>query len=149
MTLQFHRHSTIARAGRVSVAAAILAITAACGGTATSTSPIFTTDLEPGTVVTGAPGFNTLSFKQASNVQIVLSSLDPDTGVSVGVGIGVPPADGSVGCQLDDAQLLRPGQSFTLSEDAGLHCIAVFESLQNGVGAIPDPLAYVVKVNHH
>jgi hypothetical protein len=28
-------------------------------------------------------------------------------------------------------------------------CVSVFEFIANGVGAIPDPLAYTVKFNHH
>jgi len=122
---------------------------AACSGTATSTSPIFVTDFVTGTVVTQVADVEPVKITVASTVQLVLVSLVPNTGVAVGVGIGVPPADGSAGCTLDAAEALAVGQSFTVAEDAGAHCIVVFEAIVNGAGAIPDPLTYTVKFNHH
>lgn len=146
MPVWFVRPRLIART--VLLAAAVVGT--GCQGTATQTSPIFITDVISGTVVTGVPDYHIIKTSQLSSVSLGLSDLVPNTGIAVGIGLGSPPADGSVGCSVQVFQTVHVGESFPVSGvPAGTFCVAVFEFLNNGVGGIPDPLAYTVKVNHH
>ena len=141
---------------RIVLAAAILGA-AGCQGAATPTSPLFTTDLLAGNVVTLVPSFHTVTTGVTSVLSLSLAELTPNTGVAVGVGFGIP--DGQGGCSLLAAQTLKVGNSFTISSttaaqagNPGTRCVAVFEyspTGDNGANAIPTPLAYLVKFNHH
>jgi len=123
---------------------------AACQGTATQTSPIFMTDVLTGTVVSGHPGANIVTTNQAASATLELAGLDPNTGVSVGVGLGTPPNLGTGGCSVQVFQTLTVGQQMQISGvPASTYCVSVFEFLINGGNAIPDPLTYTVKFNHH
>jgi hypothetical protein len=133
--------------------AALLAATVAamaCQGTATQTSPIFITDVLTGTVATGAPGFNIVKTNLTSQVTLALADLTPNPGVSVGVGLGSPPGTPGGDCSVQVFQTLKVGESYQISAvPSSTFCISVFEFIVNGVGAIPDPLSYTVKFNHH
>lgn len=124
---------------------------AACQGTATQTSPIFITDVLTGTVVTDVPGYHVVTTFAPSSASLTLATLTPDTGVALGVGLGTPPQNPtSTDCGIQVFQTLKVGQTFTISGvPSSTYCIAVFELINNGAGAVPDPLAYTVKFNHH
>lgn len=133
---------------RVVLVAATLAA-AACQGTATQTSPIFITDVLTGTVVTGSPDFKIVKTFASSSATLALAELTPDTGIALGVGLGNPSSDSST-CSVDVFQTLKVGQSYTISGvPASTFCVSVFEFVNNGAGAVPDPLSYTVKFNHH
>lgn len=146
MSVWFVRPRTLARTALLGATV----VAAACQGTATQTSPIFITDVLTGTVVAGQPGANIVTTSLSSNASLALADLSPNTGVAVGVGLGSPPGTPGGACSVQVFQTLKVGESFQISAvPSSTFCVSVFEFIANGVGAIPDPLAYTVKFNHH
>ena len=130
----------------MAVAAAV--VSSACNDAASPTAPSSATS--PVTVVydtqlypRGAAS-RTLSVAQAGNVVLTLTSVRPDSSVSLGVGLGIPRADGG-GCHLSQSVSTASGAAPQLSAtvDAGTYCVKVFD-----LGTLTDAVSFAITIVH-
>ena len=122
-----------------------LTAVAGCGGDSgiAPTAPIPTKETFTGTLPPLEVRLHNFTVGRSGTVNVTLTSASPPDGVAIGLGIGVPQADGS--CPLLDAVAATAGPQPQLSGRAtpGALCLAVFD---------PDLLAadvvYEVVVSH-
>jgi hypothetical protein len=125
-------------------ALAILLASAACGSTATPTSPSATTETFNGTVSIGSSDSHTFTASQSGEVSLTLTAAGPPATIAMGIGFGVP--NGSA------CTLLEGGSTTTAAGAApqvkglvsgGTLCVEVYD-----VGNATSPVTYTVSVSH-
>ena len=120
----------------------------ACNETARPTSP--SPPASPVTVVydsqlyPGGTASRTLTVTQSGTVYLTLTSVRPDAAVALGLGVGIPRADGG-GCHLSQSISVASGATSQLSTnvDAGTYCVKVFD-----VGTLTDAVSFSVTIVH-
>ena len=137
-----------ADAFRVLVCAA--AMSAGCSDSTTPTSPTSTAATSPVTV-TYSTGFGprgsaarSFTASQAGTVSVTLVSAGPPSDVALGLGVGIPRADGA-GCTLAQSVTTLAGAEaqIVISVDAGNYCVKVFDA-----GSLTDVVAVTVTLVH-
>jgi hypothetical protein len=136
----------------------VLCLAVGCSDTRTTTpAPIPpTVDTTPagseffgGTLVQQGTSFFTFTVTTAGRVDVTLTSLrtsttTPVTDVAVGLGLGVPSADGA-SCVVSVSAVVTPSLTtqLTTQAPAGANCVQVSD-----VGNVVVPLTFVVRVAH-
>ncbi len=124
------------------------AASGACGDTTeTPTSPSSaTTEATQFTMSTGftASGSASRSFTNtaAGGVSLTLTAVTP--GVPLGIGVGIPRANGA-GCDLSDYVVTTAGGSpqLSITAEKGTFCIKVFD-----VGSVVETVTFTLQVTH-
>lgn len=134
------------RVARALCLAAVAALPAACGNTpttptATTTSPV----TESYSTLLSVRGASSRSFAipTRGSVSVTLSAVTP-AGTVVGLGVGIPRANGS-GCLLtrsiDTTAAASP--QIVIDADVGSYCVQVYD-----LGTLTDPVAFTVAIVH-
>jgi hypothetical protein len=86
----------------------------------------------------------TLAIALAGNVTVTLTSVRPDSSVVLGLGLGIPRADGG-GCLLSYSVSTVSGTApqLTAVTDPGTYCIKVFDT-----GALTNDLTFSITIVH-
>jgi len=118
---------------------------AGCDDATTATSPTVTspvTELFSGQFVPGGSAARAFTAASAGTVSITLSQLGPQTGLVVGLGIGIPQSNGS-GCLM--TQIMEAGAStspqLTVQVDAGTYCVRLHD-----LGTLTSQVAFTVTI---
>jgi hypothetical protein len=118
---------------------------AGCDDATTATSPTVTspvTELFSGQFIPGGSAARAFTAASAGTVSITLSQLGPQTGLVVGLGIGIPQANGS-GCLM--TQVVEAGAStsaqLTVQVDAGTYCVRLHD-----LGTLTSQVAFTVTI---
>jgi hypothetical protein len=123
-------------------------VNVACNETANPTAP--TAVASPVTVVyesqlypRGAAS-RTLAVAQSGTVILTLTSVRPDQGIELGVGLGIPRADGG-GCHLSQSVSAVSGSATQLSAnvDAGTYCVKIFD-----LGTLANEVSFAITIVH-
>lgn len=131
------------------LAMAATTLGAGCGASETMTSPTAAVT-SPITVsystMFGPRGAAARAFtaSQAGTVSVTLLSARPPSDVSLGLGVGIPRADGG-GCTLAASVTTQAGPTpqVTAAVDAGLYCVSVFD-----VGVLIDSVSVTISLTH-
>jgi hypothetical protein len=107
--------------------------------TATPASVLYESQLYPGgslsrTITVGATG----------TVSVTLTSLRPDPGVEVGLGVGIPRADGG-GCHVSQSVATTTGSTpqLTIAADPGTYCVRVYD-----IGTLTIDVFFSITIAH-
>ena len=119
--------------------------TAGCNDASTATSPTVTspvTELFSGQFMPGGSAARSFTAASAGTVSITLSQLGPQSGLGVGLGIGIPQSNGS-GCLI--TQVLEAGAStspnLTVLVDEGTYCVRLHD-----LGTLTSQVAFTVTI---
>ena len=125
------------------------AMSAGCGDSTTPTSPTAsaTSPVSVTYSVTFGPrgaGARAFTASQAGTVSVTLVSAGPPSDVVLGLGVGIPRADGG-GCNLAQSVTTSagPDAQIVTTVDAGTYCVRVFDA-----GSLTDPVAVTVTLVH-
>ena len=126
-----------------------VAMSAGCSDSMTPTAPT-TTTTSPVTVTysttIGPRGAAARAFtaSQAGTVSVTLVSTEPPSDVVLGLGVGIPRADGG-GCSLAQSVTTSagPNAQIVTTVDAGNYCVRIFDA-----GSLTDPVAVTVTLVH-
>lgn len=132
---------------RVALVAAAI-VNGACNETANPTAPSAATS--PVTIVYDSQLYprggasRTLAVGQSGTVVLTLTSVRPDQSVELGVGLGIPRADGG-GCHLSQSVSAVSGSAAQLSAnvDAGTYCVKVFD-----LGTLANEVSFSITIVH-
>lgn len=125
------------------------AMSAGCGDSTTPTAPTAATT-SPVTV-TYSTSFGPLgaaarafTASQAGTVSVTLLSAGPPSDVALGLGVGIPRADGG-GCTLAQSVTTSaaPAAQIVTTVDAGNYCVRIFDT-----GLLTDPVTVTVTIVH-
>jgi hypothetical protein len=135
----------VTRARRLTTGAAVavgLAVGgAACGGGTTSPDATQAVETFSGVLTPGGAGTYSIDV-QDGEVDVVLSSLSPQTTITVGLGLGQPD---STGCGLFDATgSARAGTVLVDPVPAGTYCVVIYD-----VGNVQGSESYTLTVDHY
>jgi hypothetical protein len=130
------------------MAVATVVVSSACNDAASPTAP--SPAMSPVTVVYDSQLYprgaasRTLSVTQSGDVVVTLTSVRPDASVALGVGLGIPRADGG-GCHLSHSVIAASGASPQLSAtvDSGTYCVKVFD-----LGTLTDAVSFSITIVH-
>ncbi len=130
------------------VVAAAAVLSSTCNEAASPTAP--SAAVSPATIVYDSQLYprgaasRTIAIAQAGSVQLTLTSVRPDSSVPLGVGLGIPRADGG-GCHLSQSVSAASGVVPQLSAtvDAGTYCVKVFD-----LGTLIDDVSFSVTIVH-
>jgi len=118
---------------------------AGCDDAATATSPTTTspvTDTWPGQIPVGGSATRSFSSASSGTATITLTQVGPPADVVVGLGVGIPHADGTA-CYL--TQSMETGASsapqITVSVEAGAYCVRVYD-----IGRLTSQVAFGVTI---
>jgi hypothetical protein len=115
---------------------------AGCDDATTATSPTVTSELFSGQFIPGGSAARAFTAASAGTVSITLSQLGPQTGLVVGLGIGIPQSNGS-GCLM--TQVMEAGAStspqLTVQVDAGTYCVRLHD-----LGTLTSQVAFTVTI---
>ena len=118
---------------------------AGCGDDSTATSPTAAspvTETFSGQFVPGGSASRSFTSASAGPVSVTLSQLGPPGDLVVGLGVGIPQANGS-SCYL--SQSVQTGASttpqLTVTVDAGLYCVRLYDT-----GTMTSPTAFTVTI---
>jgi len=123
---------------RTALAAALLAT--ACGSTTTSSAPT-TTQTFSGTLTSGGASLQLVTVAKDGEIDLTLTSLVPQTTITVGLGLGVP-QNGTCGL-LDDIENAKIASVLSDEVTAGTYCILIYD-----VGNIQGSDTYTLTVAH-
>lgn len=125
------------------VIALLTVSSAACGSAAAPSAPI--TETLTGVVPPASLAFNIFSASAGGDITITLTGLDPLSGISVGIGLGVATTTGTPSCSLAYSQEgLKVGAVWTTSlSNKGSYCVAVYD-----IGQVTQNVSYSLKVTH-
>jgi hypothetical protein len=122
-----------------------LLASAGCDDATTASSPTVTspvTELFSGQMMPGGTAARAFTAASAGTVSITLSQLGPDTGLAVGLGIGIPQSNGS-GCLM--TQVMEAGAStspqLTVQVDEGTYCVRLHD-----LGTLTSQVAFTVTI---
>jgi hypothetical protein len=139
------------RSTTLGLALALVAATAACGGSSSDNSNItaptgtLVTDTFTGTVPVGGLDFHNFTVTAGGTVNATLVAAGPPSTITMGFAIGTPGTTG-VCSLLSGAQVTTPPGTtaqLTGSLAAGTYCVEVVD-----VGNAAGPIAYTVTVAH-
>jgi ABC-type glycerol-3-phosphate transport system substrate-binding protein len=124
---------------------------AGCGDSMTPTAPTTTTTTTSPVTVTYSTTFGprgaaarAFTASQAGTVSVTLVSAGPPSDVALGLGVGIPRADGG-GCSLAQSVTTSagPNAQIVATVDAGNYCVRIFDA-----GSLTDPVAVTVTLVH-
>jgi hypothetical protein len=121
---------------------------AACNQASNPTAP--STSASPVSVVYDSQLYprgsasRTVTLTQSGTVLLTLTSVRPDPSVSLGVGLGIPRADGG-GCHLSQSVNTASGTAAQLSAtvDSGTYCVKVYD-----VGTLTGDVSFSLTIVH-
>jgi len=136
----------VLRAARALGLVAAVALTASCGNSPTEpTAPAASPTTESYSSLLSVKGASSRSFIMLSrgSVSVRLSATTPAETV-VGLGIGIPRADG-FGCLLNSSVQTAAGAApqIAVQADAGYYCAQIYD-----VGNLTDQLAFTIAIVH-
>lgn len=129
-------------------------MSAACGGSSTTTSPSttapaasVTTEVFTGTVPVGGSDVHNFSIALSNGqINVILTAAGPPATISMGLGVGSPSTDGS--CTLfSGAAIITPAGALAQlsgTAQAGAYCVGVYD-----VGNQTADVTYSVTVTHY
>jgi hypothetical protein len=136
------------RTAGLPIALGLLAMAAACSKSAVPTAP--TAPASPQTVTfetqlypRGAAA-RIFTVSEGGGVTITLTGVRPDTGAMLGVGVGIPRADGG-GCLMQQSVTTVSGSApqLTAVVDTGTYCVRVYD-----VGTLTSEVYFSVTLVH-
>ena len=118
---------------------------ASCDDGATATSPTATspvTETFTGQFIPGGSAARSFTAASAGTVSITLTQAAPPAGVVVGLGVGIPQANGS-SCLLTQSLQTSAATSpqFTVQVDAGTYCVRIYDP-----GTLTSQVAFTVTI---
>jgi hypothetical protein len=118
---------------------------AGCDDASTATSPTATspvTETFSGQIIPGGSAARSFTAASAGTVSITLTQIGPPADLVVGLGIGIPQANGS-GCHLTQAVQAAASSApqFTAAVDAGTYCLRLYDP-----GTLVAPAAFSVTI---
>ncbi len=130
----------------VAIAVALAALAGACGGssdtiTATPTAAPTTTDVFTGTVQAGGVAFHNFTIVQQGTLTATLTSLSPQTTITVGFGVGQP--SGTTCPLLSSIETAKVSSVLSGTIAAGAYCVAIYD-----IGNVQGSDDYTITVNH-
>jgi hypothetical protein len=127
---------------RIFALAALAATTMACQAADTVTPDANrTTETFTGTLSAKGSGVHPVTVANNGNLDLTLTTLTPETTITVGLGVGQPT---NQGCSLlSSNETSRVGTDLTVSISPGSYCVAVYD-----IGNVKDPLTYTLTVLH-
>jgi hypothetical protein len=125
--------------------AAVAALAAACGGSSTptaSTTPApTTTDVFTGTLPAGGVVFHSFNVAQQGTLTATLTSLTPQTTITVGIGIGQP--SGATCTLLSASESAKMGYATSGTIAVGAYCVEIYD-----LGNVQGSDDYTITVTH-
>ncbi len=127
---------------RWAAVAAALAL-AACGGSANTTNPNAPTTTETfiGTLAAGGVDAHTFNVAQSGALTVTLTTLSPQSTITVGLGLGQPSGTACSLSSTDNTAKMGSVEQTTL--DAGSWCVAIYD-----LGNVQGSDSYTLTVNH-
>jgi hypothetical protein len=135
------------KADRRVIALVLAALMPACGGSSTPTSSTTgsdatrTTETFTGTLTSRSAVWHTFTVAQNGTVDVTLTTLDPVSTITVGLGIGTTPTNGCSVQAWNNAA--TTGTVLSGSIIPGTFCVTVYD-----VGNVTDVVSYTVTVTH-
>ena len=121
--------------------AAALAL-AACGGSGTTTPTAPTqTDTFTGTLAAGGVVAHAFTVAQAGALTVTLTTLSPQSSITVGLGLGQPSGTSCALSSTDETARMGSVEQTTL--DAGAWCVAIYD-----IGNVQGSDSYTLTVSH-
>jgi hypothetical protein len=125
---------------------ASLALTSCGGGTPTSSAtptPEVKTETFSGTVAQGGAGVHPFTVAVQSAITATLTSLSPQTTITVGFGIGTPSGTTCTLVSGAYSEAAKVGYAVSGTIAAGSYCVTVYD-----IGNLSGPNDYVITVSH-
>jgi hypothetical protein len=127
------------------VAIALAALAGACGGsttptTATTPAPI-TTETLTGTVLAGGVAFHTFTVAQQGTLTATLTSLSPQSTITMGMGIGT--VSGTACSLLSTNETTKVGTVLSGTIAVGSFCVQIYD-----IGNVQVSDDYVITLSH-
>jgi hypothetical protein len=133
---------------RLSGVVLVLVLAAGCGGSSgTTTLPTAlttptTTETFSGTIAATAGAVHPFTVAQAGTVTLTLTSLSPQTTITMGLGIGQPST--TAACSLlSTNEASRVGTTISGTINPGSYCVAIYD-----LGNVQGSVDYVLTVVH-
>jgi len=117
---------------------------AACGGSGTTTTnpnAPTTTDTFTGTLAAGGVDAHTFAVTQAGALTVTLTTLSPQSTITVGLGLGQP--SGTTCSLLSTDNTAKMGSVEQTTLDVGSYCVAIYD-----LGNVQGSDTYTLTVNH-
>ncbi len=131
---------TATRRAGAAITLALLGV--ACGGSSTSPTGPTTTVTFSGTLAANATAVYAFTVVQDGTVSLTLTSLSPQTTITMGMGIGYPDPTGA--CSLATAyEAASIGYTLSGPINAGAYCLAFYD-----VGNVLTSVNYVLTLTH-
>jgi len=126
---------------RWGAAVAALAL-GACGGSDTTTpNAPTTTETFTGTLGVGGVDSHTFTVAQSGALTVTLTTLSPQTTITVGLGLGLPSGTACTLSSTDNTAKMGSVEQTTL--DPGAWCVAIYD-----IGNVQGSDTYTLTVNH-
>jgi hypothetical protein len=129
----------------VAIAGVIAALTGACGGSSTTTpttpaAPI-TTETLTGAVLAGGVAFHTFTVAQQGTLTATLTSLSPQTTITMGLGIGT--VSGTACSLLSSNETTKVGTVLSGTIAVGSYCVQIYD-----IGNVQVSDDYTITLTH-
>ncbi len=131
-----------ARPGLRSAAVAAALALAACGGSSLPTlATPTTTDTFTGTLAAKGVDAHSFSMAKAGTLVVTLTTLSPQSSITVGLGLGQPSGTTCSITSTDETAKVGSAEQVTL--DAGTYCVAIYD-----IGNVQGSDTYTLTVLH-
>ena len=121
--------------------AAALALAACGGSSATTPTAPSTTDTFTGTIAAGGVDAHTFAVAQAGSLTVTLTTLSPQSTITVGLGLGQP--SGATCSLISTDNTAKMGSVEQTTLDVGSYCVAIYD-----LGNVQGSDTYTLTVNH-
>jgi len=127
------------------IAVSLAALAGACGGSSTTTpttpAPPITTETLTGTIQAGGVAFHTFTITQQGTLTATLTSLSPQTTITMGLGIGT--LSGTACSLLSTNETTKVGTVLSGTIAVGAYCVQIYD-----IGNVQGSDDYTITLAH-